>query len=270
MAAAIWPAVAGVTFARPKSRILAWPRLVTKMFAGLMSRWTMPSAWAASSASAISMPRRQERFDFQRPARDAVLQRLAVEKLHGDEGLAVLLADFIDGADVGMIQGGSGLRFALKSLQRLRVLGDISGRNFRATKRPQPRVLGLVDHAHAAAAEFFDDAVVRDGLADHSGEPLLRVASSYGAGIRSSTNASLRRESRSTSASRTRSLSAARTASWYAPARSALCQRPGRFEVLPAADRRAHSVRAIFCSDALWTGAERRLLPAAIGKNYPW
>ena len=32
------------------------PRLVTKIFAGLMSRWTMPCAWAASSASAISMP----------------------------------------------------------------------------------------------------------------------------------------------------------------------------------------------------------------------
>ncbi len=28
--------------ARPKSRILALPRLVTKMLAGLMSRWTMP------------------------------------------------------------------------------------------------------------------------------------------------------------------------------------------------------------------------------------
>ena len=45
----------GVTFASPKSRILACPRLVTKMLAGLMSRWTMPSACAASSASAISM-----------------------------------------------------------------------------------------------------------------------------------------------------------------------------------------------------------------------
>ena len=28
-------------------------------------------------------------------------------------------------------------------------------------------VLSLVDHTHAAPAEFFDDAVVRDGLADH-------------------------------------------------------------------------------------------------------
>ena len=31
-----------VILARPKSRILAWPRLVTKILAGLMSRWTMP------------------------------------------------------------------------------------------------------------------------------------------------------------------------------------------------------------------------------------
>jgi len=45
----------GITFAKPKSRILACPRLVTKMFADLMSRWMMPSACAASSASAISI-----------------------------------------------------------------------------------------------------------------------------------------------------------------------------------------------------------------------
>ena len=43
------------TLASPKSRTLACPRLVTKMFAGLMSRCTIPSACAASSASAISI-----------------------------------------------------------------------------------------------------------------------------------------------------------------------------------------------------------------------
>jgi len=31
----------------------------------------------------------------------------------------------------------------------------------------QPRVLGLIDHAHATATEPLDDAVVRDGLVDH-------------------------------------------------------------------------------------------------------
>src|ERR1035437_5343584 len=45
-----------VIFASPKSRILACPRLVTKMFAGLMSRCTMPLAWADSR---IVQPPRQ-------------------------------------------------------------------------------------------------------------------------------------------------------------------------------------------------------------------
>ena len=31
----------------------------------------------------------------------------------------------------------------------------------------QPCVLGLVDNTHAATAEFLNDAVVRNGLADH-------------------------------------------------------------------------------------------------------
>ena len=43
--------------ARPKSRILACPRGVTKMFAGLRSRWTIPFEWADSRASAIWVPR---------------------------------------------------------------------------------------------------------------------------------------------------------------------------------------------------------------------
>ena len=39
--------------ARPKSRIFALPLGVTMMLAGSMSRWTMPSACASESASAI-------------------------------------------------------------------------------------------------------------------------------------------------------------------------------------------------------------------------
>jgi len=32
----------------------------------------------------------------------------------------------------------------------------------------QPRVLGLIDHTHPTTPELLDDAVVRDGLADHA------------------------------------------------------------------------------------------------------
>ena len=156
-----------MTFASPKSRILAWPRLVTKMLAGLMSRWTMPSACAASSASAISMASGRMVSVSSGRARDAMLQRHAVQKLHGDEGLAVLLADVVDGADVGMIQRGSGPGFAAEAVQGLRVAGDLVGQELEGDEAMQPRVLGLVDHTHTAAAELFHDAVVRDGLVDH-------------------------------------------------------------------------------------------------------
>ena len=43
--------------------------------------------------------------------------------------------------------------------------------NLKATK---PSVLGLADHTHPAYAEFFDDAVVRDLLVDHSRRILRR------------------------------------------------------------------------------------------------
>jgi hypothetical protein len=42
--------------AMPKSNSFAWPRRVMKMLAGFTSRWTMPFACAASSASAIARP----------------------------------------------------------------------------------------------------------------------------------------------------------------------------------------------------------------------
>ena len=100
-------------------------------------------------------------------ARDAVLQRDPVEKLHGDEGLAVLLANVVNGADVGMIQGGSGLGLALEAGQGLRVAGDFLGQKLEGHKTMKPRVFRLIDHAHTAAAQLLDNAVVRNGLSDH-------------------------------------------------------------------------------------------------------
>ena len=58
---------------------------------------------------------RQERFNFQRTPRDAVLQRQPVQKLHNDEGLPILLDNVVNRADVGVVQCGRGLGFALKA-----------------------------------------------------------------------------------------------------------------------------------------------------------
>jgi hypothetical protein len=70
----------------------------------------------------------------------------------------------MNGADIGMVQGGGGLRFTLKSAQRLRISGHFIGQELQGHKPVQARVLRLVDYTHAATAQLFNDAVVRDGL----------------------------------------------------------------------------------------------------------
>ncbi len=96
-----------------------------------------------------------------------MLQRYAVEEFHGDEGSAFVLADVVNSADVGMVKSGGGLRLPLKSGQGLGVSRHFFRKEFQSDKTPQAGVFGLVNHAHPAAAEFFDDAVVRDDLSDH-------------------------------------------------------------------------------------------------------
>ena len=96
-----------------------------------------------------------------------MLQGQPVKKLHGDERLAVLLADVVDRADIGVIQRGRSLRFTLKAGERLWVSGNFIGKELESDEAMQSRVLSLIDHTHPAAPELLDDAVVRDCLADH-------------------------------------------------------------------------------------------------------
>src|SRR5882724_2730738 len=64
---------------------------------------------------------RKQSIVFQRLAADQVLEGEAVQKFHGDEHAIAVLANLVDGADVGMVQRGSGTGLAAKSLQRLRI-----------------------------------------------------------------------------------------------------------------------------------------------------
>ena len=110
---------------------------------------------------------REHVFGVHRLSPDEVLEGDAVQKFHGDEGLVTVFADFVDGANVGMIESRGGTRLAAKAFERLRVLREEIGEEFEGYEAAEFGVLGFVDYAHAAAANFFDDAVVRDGLADH-------------------------------------------------------------------------------------------------------
>jgi hypothetical protein len=109
----------------------------------------------------------ENQFGFQRTIADPVLECKAVQKLHGDEGLAILFADVVDGANVGVIQRGRSLSFALKAGERLWVARNVIGKKLEGDEAMQPRVFRFIDDTHPTTAELLDDAIVGDGLADH-------------------------------------------------------------------------------------------------------
>src|SRR5579863_8208046 len=108
-------------------------------------------------------------INFERRAGDDVLERGAFHELHDDEGAAVEFLNVVNGADVGMVQRRGGARFALKTFESLRIGCDVLGKKFESDEAAEFGVFGFVDDAHSAAAEFFDDAVMRNGLSDEGG-----------------------------------------------------------------------------------------------------
>jgi hypothetical protein len=73
-----------------------------------------------------------------------------------------VLADFVNRADIGMIQGGGSAGFALEALEGLTVVGDIVRQEFQRDVTAKAFVLGLIHDAHPAATKFFQDAIVGD------------------------------------------------------------------------------------------------------------
>ena len=100
-------------------------------------------------------------------SRNPVLEGDALKKLHGDEGLAVFLANVVDGADTGMVECRGRLGLTPKSFQRLPILGNVFGQEFQGDEAFEASVLGFKHHPHTAAAELLDDAVMRNRLTYH-------------------------------------------------------------------------------------------------------
>ena len=78
-----------------------------------------------------------------------------------------MFADVVDRADVGMVLGRGGLRFALKAGQPLRVSSDFIWQELEGNEAMKPRVVSFLNHAHAAATQLFHNPIVRDRLTDH-------------------------------------------------------------------------------------------------------
>ncbi len=98
---------------------------------------------------------------------DAVLECLALQQLHGDEGLPLVLVDVVDRADVGVVEGGGGLGLAPEPLEGDPIAEELLGQELQGNGPVEAGVLGLVDDTHPSAAKLLEDPVVGDGLADH-------------------------------------------------------------------------------------------------------
>ena len=102
-------------------------------------------------------------------AGDGVFQRVAFEEFHGDERAAFEFADVVNGANVGVVQGRGGACFAAETFDGLGVLRNVVGKKFQGDVAAEAGVLGLVDDAHAATAQFTEHVVMRNIAADHRG-----------------------------------------------------------------------------------------------------
>jgi hypothetical protein len=91
---------------------------------------------------------------------------------HDQEHLAVIgFPDFMDIAQVLMVQGGSGPGFVQKTPVGLLITGHLDGQELQSHGSFQPGILSPIYYPHAPLAQFFPDVVMRYGLSLHPDAP---------------------------------------------------------------------------------------------------
>jgi len=106
----------------------------------------------------------QNRFDLQWLSGYEVLESLTLKQFHGDEGSPIRVVDFVDGADVRVVQRRRSLGLPLKTAEGLCVVGEFFGKELQGHMATELEVFRLIHHAHAPTADFAEYAVVGNRL----------------------------------------------------------------------------------------------------------
>jgi len=93
----------------------------------------------------------------------------ALQQWHHHEGLALVFAEFVNRADVRMIQRGSSAGFLFKTFQRFRVLAKLLGQEFQRNTATQLQVLCFVHHPHAPTTKDLQYSIMGNLTAEHVG-----------------------------------------------------------------------------------------------------
>ena len=86
-------------------------------------------------------------------------QAAAFEQLGNDEGRAVLLADIVNGKNVGMIQRRDRARFLLEATEPVGVAGKRLRQHLERDLAAKARIASAIHLSHTARAERRDDFV---------------------------------------------------------------------------------------------------------------
>ena len=92
----------------------------------------------------------------------------SLDMLHGDEDKSVLFTDFVDGADVGMVERRSHLGLADQACASRLVASHLGRQDLQNDLAVQPFIPGKISHTHAASPDGFDDVVMAQGAAEHT------------------------------------------------------------------------------------------------------
>src|SRR5882724_2442101 len=89
------------------------------------------------------------------------LERAPVDILHSEKWAAIFaLAHFINDANIGMIEAGSGFGFRLKTLALIRVLRQFERHQLDGNETFQASVPGKKHLTHSALADLADHAIM--------------------------------------------------------------------------------------------------------------
>ena len=101
----------------------------------------------------------------ERTALQPLAHRFAFDEFGNDEARRLVIADFVDGQDVRMIERRRGPRFLQKPGQPLRVGAELASQHFQRDLPAEHRVGGAIHLAHAAAPEQAMNLIAADGVA---------------------------------------------------------------------------------------------------------
>ena len=165
------------SFAMPKSRILAVPVLVTKMFSGLRSRCTSPRACAATRPLVTAHAMRRASSSEAGPRPMGTRRDFAVEKFRYEVRAAVRHSHIEHFDDVGVVERCGDARFLKEPLDRLPIAALGVGERLDRDVSTESWVVRSVDVSHAATSQQRDDPVRSDQGAFRKGGLFLRQIS---------------------------------------------------------------------------------------------